>query len=380
MRERLLADNLDSFVHVTSAPSITGTHPSGHQGMAVRSAAALQRLLDAGAYSQQTEPRLFVQRIEALGRVQHSVIGMIELDEHKLCAHEATHEANVVSLAASLAETAQMWSPVLATCPGAPWIRDVIDATIAANPVEPATSDSDLLLHAETADGATITLWCIDPASAEVSLADSIYIMDGHHRVAAGTLAGFKRVLVAMVPPEELVLTGFDRLISDIDVMPRRILEILAQFCEIAEVSDETAAIPDHAGWLGIGMGERWYSARRLDLLATNSGQNPASGSSPLMDSEFIHAQLLPALFDITEPSDSRITYRPSPLATGPFSSSGNSQPGSHANPGSDIFTVLSAPVPAQAVFAIADRGETMPPKSTYLVPKVRAGVMLVDY
>ena len=450
MRERLMADNRDSFIHVTTAPSVTGTHPSGHQSTAMRSAAALQRLLDAGAYTRQTEPRLFVQRVEAFGRVQHSLIGMIDMDEHKLCAHEDTHEASVVSLAASFREMAEMWSPVLATCPGAPWVRDVIDATIAANPVETSTaaggeaggstganaSTDDLLLHAETADGATITLWSVDPAnpasgmqgpvrgtqdpaSGEVSLAGSVYIIDGHHRVAATKMAGLKRVLVAMVLPEELILAGFDRLISDIDVMPRRIMEILGQFCEIAEVPDENAAIPMQAGWLGIGMGERWYTARRLDLPATTAGQgpargtqnpargtqspvrgtqaqDPAAGNPPAVDSEFIHAQLLPALFGITEPSDPRISYRPSPLATGPVPPSANSQSNPSASSQarssassqsgsqpkakhrSDVFTILSAPVPVEAVFAIADRGETMPPKSTYLVPKVRSGVMLV--
>jgi uncharacterized protein (DUF1015 family) len=42
-------------------------------------------------------------------------------------------------------------------------------------------------------------------------------------------------------------------------------------------------------------------------------------------------------------------------------------------------ITLLIAPVRLSTVLDVADRGETMPPKSTYLVPKLRSGVLVVD-
>ncbi len=441
LRSRLMEQNPDSFLHVTAEPgfdnasgvdnasvdSASATHPSGQQRTAKQVAEALQKLLAAGAYSAKTEPSLFVQRIAAVGRVQHSLIGAVQTSpsEHKLLPHEDTHSARVYGLAASFGEVAQMWSPVVAASPDAAGLKEIIAATGAGSDAgstgaDPASADpagadpaghsdrSEPVLHTETADGATITLWRVDPqesatsaalAELSTSLCDgkSLYIIDGHHRVAAARRAGFKRVLIALVPPEELVLAGFDRLVSDIDVMPRRLLDTLAQHCELTQVADERAAIPTEAGRLGIGIGASeanyWYTAKRLDL-PTTTKPKPAA----MLDAEFIHAQLLPALFGITDASAPNLSYRPSLLATNPAGSASNTAPATSspvsvsspapadsspvsADPASDsgVFTILTAPVPAQTVFAVANMGKTMPPKSTYLVPKVRAGAMLVE-
>ena len=389
MREHLMAQNPDSFLHVTGAPVVSETHPSGHQSTAVRAAAALKRLRDEGAYTEQAEPMFFVQRIEALGRVQNSLIGAISFDEHELLPHEATHDARVYGLAASFSEMAEMWSPVVVACPPVYGIKSAINAV---------QQNSENLLHIETADGATITIWGVDPADtgarSEIKVMNRtmrhggpFYIIDGHHRVAAARMAGFKQVLVALVPPDDLILTGFDRLISDIDVMPRRVLDTLSQHCEVTEVADENAAIPTSQGWLGVGMDGHWYSARWLDL--AEGDKQSAGAALPTPDSAFIHAQLLPALFGITESSDPRISYRPSRLATDPAAAQPAADPApatdadhaanpAPADPAADVFTILTAPVPVETVFVTAGRGETMPPKSTYLVPKVRTGVMLV--
>lgn len=371
LAEQLVKHNPDSFIHVAGATSGNSTHPSGHASNTARSAAALKRLVDQGAYITEKRPQLFVQRIEALGRVQHSLIGAIGLDEHELLAHEDTYEASVYSLAANFTEIGQIWSPVVVASPSAIGVSALIGSVTIAPP----------LLHAETQDGARISLWSVaDDATADafsqLSLDGGIYILDGHHRVAAAIAAGFEQLLVALVPAEELILAGFDRLVADIDVMPRRTLETLAKYCEVEEVADETAASPTSAGWFGIGMGSHWYSARRLDLSDVESvaampdvgpvAAMPATGTAALLDAEFIHAELLPAMFGITEPSDPRLNYRPSQMATGP------------APLPEDVITILVAPVPVEAVFAIADRGAIMPPKTTYLVPKVRAGLMLV--
>jgi len=37
-------------------------------------------------------------------------------------------------------------------------------------------------------------------------------------------------------------------------------------------------------------------------------------------------------------------------------------------------------PTRVEQVFAVADAGEVMPPKSTYFAPKVPAGVVLADW
>ncbi|HCB37019.1 MAG TPA: hypothetical protein DEP66_02080, partial [Acidimicrobiaceae bacterium] len=212
-REQYLAQNPDSFMHVTDAPEHNVGHPSEHGIVAARSAAALSRLIDIGAYGAETGPHLFAQRIEVRGYTQNSLLGAVRTDEGALLPHEGTHSARVHGLAAHFAEVGLMSNPVVATC------RSTAAASAAIAAARERGHDA-AVLDAETADGARITLWSVDPdTAADLAGGSPLYIVDGHHRVAAAALAGFEQVLVSIVPTDELTLGSFDRVVSEITVM-----------------------------------------------------------------------------------------------------------------------------------------------------------------
>lgn len=254
-----------------------------------------------------------------------------------------------------------MSSPVVVTAPRLTVVAEVIEDTLAAAgasiPLEP-------LLDTKTADGARVTLW---PAvvgggeGASVGLDGPLYIVDGHHRVAAARQAGFSHVLVACAPTEELHLGSFDRELSELDMMPRRVMELMRSRCDVTEVSDAVAARPGAPGWIGVGVAGHWFRARPR-LGRTTDDASPVHNPATRLDAAFVHDFLLGEIFGVTSASDPRLTYRPTTVAATPAP-----------------VTILMAPVPLGAVFDVADFGGVMPPKTTYFLPKARSGLLLVS-
>ncbi|MDE0134061.1 MAG: DUF1015 family protein [Acidimicrobiaceae bacterium] len=355
-----LADNPDSFAHVAGLPPESFGHPSEHRQHATRSTQALERLIGLGVFGATREPSLYVQCVEADGHAQHSLLGGVRLASHELRPHEDTQPGRVHGLAVHFTEVGRMSSPVVVTAPRLTMVSDVIEATLAAagasTPLEP-------LLDTKTADGARVTLWPAVVGGGEVAsvgLDGPLYIVDGHHRVAAARQAGFSHVLVACAPTEELHLGSFDRELSELDMMPRRVMELMRTRCDVEEVPDAIAARPSSPGWIGFGVAGHWFRVRPRRAAASDDAspvQNPAS----LLDAAFVHDFVLGDIFGVASASDPRLTYRPTTVAAAPVP-----------------VTILLAPVPLGSVFEVADFGGVMPPKTTYFLPKARSGLLLV--
>jgi len=228
-----------------------------------------------------------------------------------------------------------MSSPVVVTSRFSHSDRSLIDRAIGTAPLRELTAS----------DGTEITLWGVDEPAFDVG--GDLYVVDGHHRVAAAAQARFDQLFVAYVPPEDLLVDSFDRVVDELAVMPRRVAELLSPYCEVSEVPDAKEAHPLETGTILLQLGGQCLLARRREIRG--------------LDSEFIHDTVLPAAFDITEVSDPRLTYRPS-----------------QAVAEDEPVVISSAPVELNEVLKVADRAGVMPPKSTYFVPKARSGVMLV--
>ncbi len=391
-RERWAAEHPDSFLHVASGAALTQGHPSEHFAAAVRGKAALARLIEQGAYGEPTPPRLFAQEVTVGELRQQAVLGAVRLEGADLRAHEATHPARVQGLATHLVEVGTMASPVVVTparsSATVDALNDVLRSTLAGGPAEGGLAESELaegephgeqMLRVTSADDAHIRVVAVDAelvasvgessSSASVTLDGPLYIIDGHHRVAAAVQAGLKGLFVAVVPPEQVTLRGFDRTVSVLEVMPRRLLAQLSAWCDVNEVGARADAQPSERGVIGVRLAHRWYRAVRR-------APSAAAGDS---DAGFVHDVLLPELFNITVHTDDRLGYRVTFGPSAGVSASGppalGSSPTASAEPPVEI---LLAGASLDDVYAVADAGGTMPPKSTYFMPKARSGVVLM--
>jgi uncharacterized protein (DUF1015 family) len=237
--------------------------------------------------------------------------------------------------------------------------------------------------HAEL-DGVQLQLWVVGGAEA-MALAQAagapLYIADGHHRYetavayarenpAAGRLLGF--IVSARDPglvalPTHRVIYGTDRDVTALEAGWQRYFEISPVPADadrvqlLAEAGRERTAciVVRDAGASDLLLRLR-ADADLNDM--PELGRTPAVRSLDVAIVERLVVQEILAAGKSTP----TLTYTPDPTPALEV-----------AHRGKAVAAILLNPTRVDQVFAVADAGDAMPPKSTYFVPKVPSGVVL---
>ncbi len=204
-----------------------------------------------------------------------------------------------------------------------------------------------------------------------------LYIADGHHRMASSALLGQRRreagghpdamhncVLSLIIPSEQLLIKPFHRLLNlGLDFDQEAFLEKLKQ--EFVVTPCGTCCLPDEARLWGMRLRNGWYTLRlRQPLHAHNEVER--------LDAAILSEKILkPCLGIVDEKTDPRIQFIPGNLDLDPFIQTIDK------GGASVLFTLF--PVNADALFAVADVGGIMPPKSTWVAPKLRSGLTIME-
>ena len=233
-------------------------------------------------------------------------------------------------------------------------------------------------------DGVEIRLWVVSGAEAErlaAAAAAPLYIADGHHRYetavayaaenpAARRLLAFvvsARDAGLVVLPTHRVIYAADRLVTSLETGWQRFFEIRPvpppadRVRLLAEAGRErTACIVATEG------GQR-------DLLLTLRDDAPLAGIAELgrtpavrtLDVAIVERLVVGEIL-ASGKSTPTLTYTPDPAPALQV-----------AHLGKAVAAVLLNPTKVEQVFAVADAGDVMPPKSTYFIPKVPSGLVL---
>ncbi len=237
-------------------------------------------------------------------------------------------------------------------------------------------------------EGTVQRIWRIDDPEAHravaAELADSeLLIADGHHRyetarVYADEVGGegpHRYTLMALVSLSDPGLTvfGYHRLLSNLgDTEAQQALReaIMANF-EVAEVAlDEL----DPAGEEGIGVfgyvdahHRTGYRLRLRDPAALEAAMPGVSPAFRELDAAILETLLLRGALGMSA-EDIEAKRGISYVASAERALAALDE-GVHA-------AFLMRPTPIEQVRAVADAGETMPPKSTYFFPKLLTGIV----
>ena len=214
-------------------------------------------------------------------------------------------------------------------------------------------------------DGWEQTVWRVASA-AEAVLSDELggavhYIADGHHRVAA-SLAVWERdgrphdaaVMCVMYPLDGLSLMAFHRRVSG----PVRADELLALLTNSFEVRQ--LGHPEESGsCCGVYVDRRWYDVRH-----TRDRQAGVAG----LDAAILDEHVLAPLLGPDPHASPRLQIAPALGGLEALTRACDEDSGA-------LFTLR--PPSLDQLTEVADRGEVMPPKTTYFDPKPYAGVFL---
>ena len=232
-------------------------------------------------------------------------------------------------------------------------------------------------------DGITHNVWKIDSADdiktiqTEFEKINSIYIADGHHRCASAVKAGLKRrdlnpdytgeeefnfFLSVLFPEDQLMIMPYNRVVSDLnDLTEEELLESITGFF-IVRPKDGPFA-PDRKYTFAMLLGGKWYELEAKDFIKR------VTDPVKKLDVSILQTYLLDPVLGIKDPrKDKRIAFIGGIRGIKEL----------ERRCKRDMKVAFAMyPTSIQELFAVADEGRLMPPKSTWFEPKLRSGLFI---
>lgn len=358
-----------SFLHISKAeidlPESTDPHDSAVYAAA---AANLQRMLAEGILVRDSEPCYYVYRL-VMG--EHSQTGLVAAasvaayDCNRIRKHEFTRpdkeDDRVRQIEALNAQT----GPVLLAYKS----QERVDALLAA--VAEGVPDVDLTAD----DGIRHMLWVvrdsvvIGQVTTAFDAMEALYIADGHHRSAAASRVAASRpgdaaaasFLAVIFPHRQMQIFDYNRVVRDLAGMtPEALLARVAGSFSLTP--SNTAVHPDSPGIFGLYLAGQWY---RLVIKPDLIPDDPVGG----LDVSLLADNLLAPVLGIEDPRrDTRIDF------VGGIR--GLAELEKRVDSGEMAAAFSMHPTRMEALMAVADAGEVMPPKSTWFEPKLADGLV----
>ena len=205
---------------------------------------------------------------------------------------------------------------------------------------------------------------------------NQIYIADGHHRAASAVKVGLRRreanpgytgkeefnyFLSVLFPDEELMIMPYNRVVKDLNGLSEE--EFMAKIKDKFTVSESSTQVaPSKKGEFGMYLGKKWYTLTAKEEILSS---DPVDG----LDVAVLQNNVLEPLLGIHDPkTDKRIDFVGGIRGLGELERRCSED------------CVLAFSMYATSIgelFAVADAGLLMPPKSTWFEPKLRSGLFI---
>jgi uncharacterized protein (DUF1015 family) len=267
--------------------------------------------------------------------------------------------------------------PVLMIYPDSGEITNIVDKETSNNPE----------CHFTTPDNITHTLWKISAESTlkqlqnEFGKVNSLYIADGHHRSASSNLLSlisqkknpghtgkepYNFIMSYLIPESEIKIFEFNRMVRDLNGLTTE--EFLVKLDELFRIKNHGNQLyrPNKKHHFSMYLNGSFYS-----LYLRKSVYKFTDALSKL-DTQILYKTILEPILNIKDlRNDKRIQYgygKRNVLKMKDEIDSGNFAIG---------FGLV--PLDVEEIKAIADAGLVMPPKSTYIEPKLRSALAIFD-
>lgn len=254
--------------------------------------------------------------------------------------------------------------------------QETVDAILAA------TTEKAPQIDVTAKDGVRHELWVMDDTETTKALTDAfdampaIYVADGHHRSAAGSRVANARkadnpkhtgkesynyFLSVIFPHDQMQILDYNRVVRDLNGLSSE--ELLAR---VAERFDFTvvgeAYKPEGTAVFGMYLQGQWY---RLQLREEHIPNDPVAS----LDVSLLADNLIDPILGISDPRrDDRIDFVGGIRGLGELEK--------RVDSGDWVVAFALYPTSMQALMAVADAGEVMPPKSTWFEPKLADGLV----
>ncbi|HYN07074.1 MAG TPA: DUF1015 family protein [Vicinamibacterales bacterium] len=369
----LVAGNPLSFLRVTRSevdlPPGTPPYDSRVYAQASRNFEELKR---AAPLTIELAPALYFYRVKTDWHEQIGLAGCFSLEEYShgvIKKHERTRKDKEDDRTRHITELRAQTGIAFLTYRAIP----------AVNAVAQRVSPTPPLYDFVAPDGVTHTIWRVTGADVS-TLVDafralpSLYIADGHHRVASAarahdliTGAGTRRrtlesdfVAVAF-PDTQVCILPYNRVAKDLGSETPESFLVALQSSGVAVRPGQS--MPERRGDVSMYLAGEWYT---LTLPPPDAGASRIQA----LDVDLLQRRVLEPLLKIGDVrTDKRIDFVGG--IRGPVELE------RLVDEGAAAVAFSMYPVNINDLMAIADTGEVMPPKSTWFEPKLRDGLLV---
>ncbi|MBP7514749.1 MAG: DUF1015 domain-containing protein [Flavobacteriales bacterium] len=368
MREKLIG-NPYSFLHVVHPDHGRDEHLSRQQRFAnVRR--KWNDFVGEGWYLRDDQDCIYLYEQSRSGLMSRGIIGAVSVGDYrggKIKVHEHTLQNREELFKDYLNATGINAEPVLLAAPGAHELDVAMEGIWHARPTYDF-STTDMVRHRVWAVNEPRIIAAVQKQFERI---EALYIADGHHRLASsarlaestGAFAEHPKAwcLAFIVPQEHLHIRNFDRAVTSLGGMDTaEFLEALREVGPLDALTAAPVSAPPHGtvyvctrkGWYALALPEPLDNADAADRLdasvLSDRVLDPVLGIHDLRTDP--HVKFVPGTYGVTELER--------------MVKAGEAAAAFHLRPVS--FAELKA---------VADSGGCMPPKSTYIEPKLRSGL-----
>jgi len=337
----------------------------------------MERFIGEGILIQEEKPSLYIYRQIMQGREQYGIVGCVAAEEYEkdiIKKHELTRRAKEEDRVKHIEAANAHAGPVFLTYKARESINKLVAEEVTKEPLYDFVAD----------DGVRHTVWIVSEEAAdkiieEFKKIDCLYVADGHHRSASGTIVAKRRreanphhtgeeeynyFLAVMFPDNQLKIMDYNRVIKDLNGhSAEELFKFLEEVFTIEE-KGESPYRPQEKGEVAMYFEGKWY---KLNFKPEKVDKDDPVNS---LDTALLQNLVLRPFFGIDDPRTSeKIDF------VGGIR--GLEELKRLVDSGQYQVAFALFPTSIAELMRIADAGQVMPPKSTWFEPKLRSGLLV---
>lgn len=338
----------------------------------------LEQMEEEGVYFSDSEPGYYIYRLTMGGRAQTGIVACASVDDYLnniIKKHENTREEKEQDRIRHVDTMSAQTGPIFLAYRSRNEINDVVAKVM---------QEQEPLYDFTAVDGVSHTVWKIEDSKQVSSVQDAfgsiddIYIADGHHRAASAVKVGLKRrgehpgydgteefnyFLSVLFPDDQLMIMDYNRCVQDLNGLSvQEFLERIEESFQVQKLGLKAQA-PQEKGQFTMYLEGEWYLLQASDRLLS------IQDAVKSLDVSLLQDYLLGPVLGIQDPrTDERIDF------VGGIR--GLEELERRASEDMKVSFAMY-PTSIAELFAVADAGLLMPPKSTWFEPKLRSGLFI---
>lgn len=336
----------------------------------------LWKMVRDGSFVKEEKPCYYIYELTMNGRVQTGITACVSVDDFEngvIKKHENTRAEKEIDRINHVDICNAQTGPIFLAYRSNTVINRVVEEAKQETPLYDFVAQ-DRIRH---------RVWAI-PKANQITVIENafsgireIYIADGHHRAASAVKVGLKRrkehpgydgteefnyVLSVLFPDELLMILAYNRVVKDLNGMTEEaFLKKVSEIFEVKQI-EEGKKEPGEKGSFSMYLGGKWYSCH---IKTEDIPHDPVES----LDVSVLQNKLLAPVLGIQDPkTEKRIDFVGGIRGTKELERRCRQD---------CVAAFAMYPTSIQELFAVADAGLLMPPKSTWFEPKLRSGIFI---